>query len=128
MKKVLLFSILTSFLLVQSCKEKEETPTATITFISPAEHTHFMAGDEINIKATIEASTAIHGWNLFIIHGSDQSILFEKDSHEHAQTINIDESWIVPSPITSGAIYVKLEAIINHDGDKVDKSLELHIH
>ncbi len=128
MKKILLFSFLTSFLFIQSCKDKEETPTATITFLSPAEHTHFMEGEEINVKATIKASSAIHGWNLSIIQSSDQSILFEKDSHEHAQTINIDESWTVPSPIAAGVINVKIEAILNHDGDKANKSLELHIH
>lgn len=126
MKKILLFAVITSFLFVQACKEKEELPSATISFIAPLEHSTFHMGDTIQIEATIEATSPLHGWNLTITHGSDQSVLFQKDSHDHAQNLNIKESWVAAG--NAGTIYVNLEAIINHDENKVNKSIELHIH
>jgi hypothetical protein len=111
-----------SFMLT-ACK-KEETPTATITFNEPFVNDTILAGDSVHIEGTISGSGELHGYTLSITNKTSGSTIYTGSTSNHSNAYVFHEHWLNNVTFPSN-IEVKVEIELNHEGDKVSKSIQV---
>lgn len=133
MKTLFFITAVAATFIVSSCKkEKKKSPedhthstTATITLTSPQE------GDTIqgnfNVVGSIAGTSALHGYQVTIKKTSDNSIVFEKEVHDHLENFTINE---VVTHTFSSYTSLKLEVVVavDHEGNQTSKSVNFTVH
>lgn len=132
MKTIFILSAAAATITLFSCKKEKNHPeahshatTATITVTNPQE------GDTIqgnfNITGSIVGSAELHGYQVTVTNVSDNSIVYQKDIHDHLANFAINES---VTHSFSNYTKLKLEVVvaIDHDGNKETKTVHFTVH
>ncbi len=130
-----------AFLLVpafNACKNKADDPhphdnnhhhhtpnKAELTIASPTDNTKYNHGDTININVVAVGELTLHGWKITIRNTDDNSVLYTKDTHEHAKTLNISEKWVNDVHHHSD-LELEVEVGLDHDGNNATKKVRFH--
>ena len=122
--KTLIFSIFTlsaTVLFLAACN-KEETPTATITFNEPDANASIPNGSTLHVEGTIKGTGELHGYTLSITNKTTGALLHTGSASNHSDTYAFHEHWT--NNVTSKSnIEVKVEVELDHDGNKTSETV-----
>lgn len=122
--------LLAGVVLITACtKEKivevpKEIPTAkaTISFAQPKVNATFHNGDTVHILATIAAPAELHGYSVSVRSEEDEKEVFFAHIHGHGRNLTVDTFW-VSHVAAEAAMSVKIDAIVDHDGNTAGKEI-----
>lgn len=112
--------------MLTACKKDNPTAvpfSAVIEMITPNSGTVVNGGNSFPVQATITSNREMHGYHIIVYNGSDESVVYENQYHEHGTTFNVNET--VPHSLTSAApLRLIIEATGDHEGDRASKTTE----
>lgn len=79
-----------------SCSRESEQsflPNPIITITAPASSAVYHYGDTVYIKASINGSAAVHGYEVAVRPVGSHNNFFFQHHHEHAQALEVLEKW-----------------------------------
>jgi hypothetical protein len=137
MKNFQIKSAFSAFLLllsltVVSCRDDDDDnavepiPTATITITSPTEGAMVMANDSLTISGTIAGEQTIHGYTIYVRKKADNSVLFNKEVHDHKANITINQKWGVGAVTGHTELELEVVATLDHEGHTTSKKVNFH--
>ena len=97
MKSILFLIAISSIIIISCCRHRgdyeEILPSASITFISPAEGSIYHLADSIPIQALCISTETIHGCDVTIRKTGDTTVYFTTHIHDHNDTLHISQKW-----------------------------------
>lgn len=79
-----------------SCSRESEQsflPNPIITIATPASHAVYHYGDTVYIKASINGSAEVHGYEVAVRPLGSNNNFFFQHHHEHAKALEVVEKW-----------------------------------
>ena len=129
----LILSIALIAFIFTSCDKKHDdhdhaTPaTTSINIISPTTGQEIEHMDTAHIKVEITSPSQLHGYTITLKRLADNTIVYSDDVDEHKNNFTITHNWINNNTIHSDMLLI-IDAIIDHSGNKVTKSVQFHAH
>ncbi len=125
-KNIILLSILSATVLIQSCKkdkeEDHEHAEVNITITYPTYSTHLHLNDTLDIEADITSNIEIHGYEATLKNVTADTIVWSTSEHEHMTNYHIHGSWINDVTDTSD-MQLTIIAEVDHDGTTESKTV-----
>lgn len=119
--------------ILTSCKKDEEDPahehavTATIQIFDPVADSAYENGQSVDITVEIEGSAELHGYQILMINTTSGDTVKNVELHDHAMVYSYGGNWI--NDVTEHSEMVcKVKAILDHDGNSSEKSVDFHCH
>ena len=122
-------------ILVVSCKKDEEAPadehshgaSATITIYDPIADSTYEMGQSVDITVEIEGTAELHGYQILLINTTSGDTVKNVELHDHATIYSYGGNWI--NDVTAHSdMTCKVKAIVDHDGNATEKSVNFHCH
>jgi type II secretory pathway component PulJ len=121
--KNLFYLIVLPSLLAFSCNKGDEASDATITFGSPTDNDTLTFGQELHIEGTIKGNGVLEGYTFSVKNLTNGSYIKpETTVSEHSEDYVFHEHWDNNVSDTS-TIEIKVEALLNHEGEKKTKTV-----
>lgn len=100
-------------------KDKDDTPfSGTITITAPAESATINGGSSFAVTGTITGNREMHGYHIIVYDQNDQSVVYENQYHDHAESYTISET--VSHTLTAST---PLRLVVEVAGDHEDESV-----
>lgn len=120
-------SVLCATIVLNSCKKadhhKDVTGLTTITITTPYENQVVKNGDRVSINAKITSPAKIHGYHMWIVSNSKDTV-FSKEEHVHGTDVTIADSWESNLSVVAD-LQLIISATIDHDGNTVKKTTKI---
>ena len=127
-----LFAIASLLFVLASCTKHSgdvtatETPTATLTVLTPTTGATYRLNDTVWIKATAIAPANIHGYDVSINPAGDTTKLFSAHVHDHNDTLQINQYW-VNDRTAPGNLEVRILLTLDHDGHTLERVVPIAV-
>lgn len=122
--KTLILTAAAIFVL-SACKKDndDETPfSGTVTITAPAESAVISGGSSFSVTGTITGNQEMHGYHIIVYNQNDQSVVYENQYHDHAESYTINET-VTHTLVASTPLRLVVEAAGDHESEKVTKEV-----
>lgn len=125
-------TIVFSLFFITACEnesEQHDLSASDITLVinSPHDTQQFEAGDTVKIRASIDAPTEMHGYEVHLMRLADTTEVLSKDYDLHTKHFDVSE-YYVNEGIVHSDMELEIVAIIDHTGKKTSKKVHFHCH
>lgn len=109
-----------------ACKQKNnnivDPAQVSIDIAAPLQGQTFSKGDTININATINYPTELHGYEVKITDTTTGFVVYDDAQHMHDNHFTIADKWVNASADSAG-LKLQIIAEIDHDGNIAQKEV-----
>jgi hypothetical protein len=123
MKTLLIIAFL-SFFMMGCHKHGHDATSAEINFVEPQMNDTIPANQELHIEGTVTADGEMHGYIIQVLNLSTNEVMMERKSSKHDKEYAFHEHW-QPATFEITPARVQIEVILNHEGLKASKSVDL---
>lgn len=109
-----------------ACKQKNnnivDPAQVSIDIAAPLQGQTFSKGDTININASINYPTELHGYEVKITDTTTGFVVYDDAQHMHDNHFTIADKWVNASADSEG-LKLQIIAEIDHDGNIAQKEV-----
>ena len=109
------------------CEKEELEPknvTAEITITEPSLNDTIMFNEEMHFEGTIQGSAELHGYQVWFVNATTDSVLYNQVYDVHADSYNFHEHWVNTVSDTS-LVKLKIDVTKDHEGNHETKEINV---